>query len=58
MVNRSEARLKHLPDQRAIIPICSTKEDPISIIKEYTYGDMADIVIETTGNADAIPEEF
>ena len=58
VVNRSEARLKHLPDQRAIIPICSTKEDPISIIKEYTYGDMADIVIETTGNADAIPEEF
>ena len=36
VVNRSEARLKHLPDQRAIIPICSTKEDPISIIKEYT----------------------
>lgn len=58
VVNRSEKRLNILPKSPAIIPICSEKENPAEVVREVTGGDMADIVIETTGNADVIPEEF
>lgn len=58
VVNRSEKRLEILPKSPAIIPICSSKEDPVEVVRRVTKGEMADIVIETTGNADVIPEEF
>jgi threonine dehydrogenase-like Zn-dependent dehydrogenase len=34
-----------------VIPINAKKEDPISVIKEYTDGDGADIAIEAVGHA-------
>lgn len=58
VVNRSAFRLEILPKSPAVIPICSSKEDPVEFIRKVTRGDMADLVIETTGNADVIPEEF
>lgn len=58
VVNRSKKRLDILPKSPAVIPICSAKEDPAEVVRRVTKGDMADIVIETTGNADVIPEEF
>lgn len=58
VVNRTKFRLSLLPDSPAIIPVCSNEQDPVQTVKEATDGDMADIVIEATGNGDLIPSEF
>lgn len=58
VVNRSEGRLEYLPKSSAVIPVSSTKQSVTEAVKEVTQGEMADIVFETTGDADLIPEEF
>ena len=58
VVNRSQKRLEYLPKSSAVIPVSSKSESVLEAVKKATYGEMADIVFETTGNADLIPEEF
>ena len=58
VVNRSEKRLDYLPKSSAVIPVSSKEESIFDRVKKATHGEMADIVFETTGNAEIIPEEF
>ena len=58
VINRSKKRLSYLPKSPAVIPVSPTEESVLEAVKKATYGEMADIVFETTGNADLIPEEF
>lgn len=58
VVNRSEKRLEYLPKSPAVIPVSSGRSNVAETVRQVTQGKMADIVFETTGNADLIPEEF
>lgn len=58
VVNRSQKRLEYLPKSSAVIPVSSKTESVMEAVKQATQGELADIVFETTGNADLIPEEF
>lgn len=58
VVNRTEKRLEYLPKSLAVIPVSSLQKNVADVVREVTQGEMADIVFETTGNADLIPEEF
>ncbi len=58
VVNRSGKRLEYLPKSSAVIPVSSKEESVFDRVKKATHGEMADIVFETTGNAEIIPEEF
>ncbi len=54
----AETRLGFLPDSPAVIPVCSKIQSVLEKVRRVTYGQLADIVFETTGNADLIPYEF
>lgn len=58
VVNRSQKRLEYIPKSPAVIPVSSETESVMDAVKQVTQGELADIVFETTGNADLIPEEF
>lgn len=58
VVNRSETRLGYLPKTPAVIPVSPRNTPVADVVREATRGDMADVVYETTGNGDIIPEEF
>jgi threonine dehydrogenase-like Zn-dependent dehydrogenase len=54
----AEDRLKLLPDDAAIVPVNSSREEVAERVREATDGRMADVVFEVTGNEKLIPSEF
>lgn len=58
VVDVAKTRLDFLPDSPAVIPVCPNEESVLEKVKQVSYGQLADIVFETTGNADLIPSEF
>ncbi|MBN2853121.1 MAG: zinc-binding alcohol dehydrogenase [Clostridia bacterium] len=57
-VDVSDSRRELLPVEPSVIPIKFDRENIIEIVSQATKNRMADIVIELTGNASLIPEEF
>lgn len=59
VVDVSDYRLGKLPDDPLIIPVNSTGESPAEVVTGRTFRKrMADVVFETTGAAELIPDEF
>lgn len=58
VVDTAQNRLSYLPKTPAIIPINPLEQDVKEIVLQTTQGKLADIVFETTGNAELIPSEF
>ncbi|WP_225336503.1 zinc-dependent alcohol dehydrogenase [Halomicrobium urmianum] len=57
-VDRSENRLSYLPSEPGITGVDAVDTDPAEAVADLTDGAMADVVVEVTGNPDAIPDEF
>lgn len=57
-VDLAQNRLSHLPDERGVIPVDASGDDPDSVVADHTDGAMADLAFEVTGNPEAIPSEF
>jgi 2-desacetyl-2-hydroxyethyl bacteriochlorophyllide A dehydrogenase len=51
-------RLEYLPDDPAVEGADPEARDPESVVGELSRGRLADVVIEATGSAGAIPAEF
>jgi 2-desacetyl-2-hydroxyethyl bacteriochlorophyllide A dehydrogenase len=54
----STDRLDYLPDHRGVLGIDPSGDDWPARLERATDGRLADVVIEATGNPDAIPGEF
>ncbi len=57
-VDLSENRIAYLPNEPGITGVDVTDTDPAEAVADLTDGAMADVVVEVTGNPDAIPDEF
>ena len=57
-VDVADSRLGYLPDDVAVFPVNSAREDLAACVSATTKGRMADVAFEVTGNPDLIPEEL
>jgi 2-desacetyl-2-hydroxyethyl bacteriochlorophyllide A dehydrogenase len=58
VVDISDFRLSLLPNDRRLAMVNPTAQDLRTLVAERTAGRMADVVYETTGNGQLIPQEF
>jgi threonine dehydrogenase-like Zn-dependent dehydrogenase len=58
VVDVSDFRLSLLPRDHRLVIVNSTAKDLKALVAERTAGRMADVVYETTGNSQLIPQEF
>lgn len=54
----ASSRLDWLPDASGIVGLNPHTDDVVDRVEELTDGRLADVVVEVTGNPDAIPDEF
>lgn len=57
-VNRSRERLDLLPDVGGVVGLSTHDDGWLEALRAATGGDLADVVVEATGNADAIAQEL
>lgn len=57
-LNRSSPRVEMLPDVQGLVGISMQESDWHERVEERTNGDLADVVVEATGNAEAIADEL
>jgi threonine dehydrogenase-like Zn-dependent dehydrogenase len=57
-VEIDQERIERLPRQVGFVTINSSREAVYEKVKEITCGQMADVVFETTGNEEVIPQEL
>lgn len=57
-VDISPQRLSYIPDCPSIIPVNPTTENLVKKVEKLTRQRKADVVFETTGNHDLIPQQF
>jgi threonine dehydrogenase-like Zn-dependent dehydrogenase len=57
-VNRSTGRFDFLPDHDRLVTASTTDDDWIDVVADGTDGRLADVVVEATGNADAVTTQL
>ncbi len=57
-VDISDERIALLPESSRIVPVNPAKDDLKALVEKHTFGRMADLAFEVTGNANLIPKEF
>lgn len=57
-LNRSPSRIKMLPDQPGVLGLSTAKDDWLDTFREHADGNLADVVVEVTGNADSLVDQL
>lgn len=57
-LNRSRERIDMLPDRPRVHGISTASDDWLATLRRHADGDLADVVIEATGNADFIVDQL